>query len=681
MKRHRFAPDALIEVLHTAQELFGFLQPDLLHYVAHGLKLPPSRVYGVATFYHFFSFAPKGKHTCVVCTGTACYVKGADRLLAAIEGCLGTDRGQDDGRRPGLPDDGPLPGACGLAPVVVFDGEVSGNQQPETARDRLKGWNQRWISLICMRSPRRSDRPASPCGSAAARRRVASPPGRRRCGRASRRPSPQAGLGDRVQVCEVGCMRLCCEGPLVQVDPDGALYERVKPEEAGSIVAALDGVPRPAARAATPASPSSHCRCPSCWRTAAGSSPSGSSRTSKPAGIEVLYHVLREMSPAEVVAEITRSGLRGRGGAGYPTGLKWATVAKQPAERKFVVCNADEGDPGAFMDRSVLESDPHRVLEGMAIAAYAVGANQGYIYVRGEYPLAIQRLETAIKQAKRHGLLGSQIFDSPFDFKIDIRIGAGAFVCGEETALIHSIEGLRGVPRPRPPYPAAAGLWDLPTLINNVETFANIPPIIRKGGDWFASIGTEKSKGTKVFALAGKIRNTGLVEVPMGTTLRQIVEEIGGGPPEGTIKAVQTGGPSGGCIPADAPGHTRRLRVAHRGRFDHGLRRHDRHGPGHQHGGRGPVLHGILHGRVVRQVHPLPRGTVQLHRLLQRISRGLGTRADLDQLEALCDMVKHTSLCGLGQSAPNPVLSTLRYFRHEYEALIRDGLHSPQQGG
>jgi bidirectional [NiFe] hydrogenase diaphorase subunit len=325
------------------------------------------------------------------------------------------------------------------------------------------------------------------------------------------------------------------------------------------------------------------------------------------------------------------------------------------------------------MDRSILESDPHRVLEGMAIAAYAVGANRGYMYVRGEYPLAIRRLETAIKQAKRHGLLGSQIFDSPFDFKIDIRIGAGAFVCGEETALLHSIQGLRGVPRPRPPYPAESGLWDHPTLINNVETFANIPVIIRNGGEWFASIGTEGSKGTKVFALAGKIRNTGLVEVPMGTTLRQIVEEIGGGPPAGSIKAVQTGGPSGGCIPAE--------HLDTRVDYDSLLRVGSIMGSGgmivmDQDTDMVDVAKYFMEfcmeescGKCI----PCRAGTVQLYRLLDRIGQGHGTRADLDQLEVLCDMVKHTSLCGLGQSAPNPVLSTLRYFRHEYEALIRDG--------
>jgi bidirectional [NiFe] hydrogenase diaphorase subunit len=490
-----------------------------------------------------------------------------------------------------------------------------------------------------------------------------------------------AGLGERVQVCEVGCMRLCCEGPLVGVDPGGALYQKVTPEEARSVVAALDGGTA-TARRGDPDSPFFARQMGIVLENSGRVEPDRIESYIEAGGYEALYHVLREMEPAQVVAEVTASGLRGRGGAGYPTGLKWGTVAKQAADRKFVVCNADEGDPGAFMDRSVLESDPHRVVEGMAIAAYAVGAAQGYIYVRGEYPLAIRRLETAIKQAKRLGLLGSQVFESPFDFKIDIRIGAGAFVCGEETALMNSIMGLRGVPRPRPPYPAAEGLWGFPTLINNVETFANIPPILRNGAAWYAGIGTEKSKGTKVFALAGKIRNTGLVEVPMGMTLREIVEEIGGGPPEGaTIKAVQTGGPSGGCIPAD--------------QLDTPVDYESLAKVGSIMGSGGMIVMDDSTDMVdvakffmefcmdesCGKCIPCRAGTVQLHRLLARFGQGRATRTDLERLEELCDMVKHASLCGLGQSAPNPVLSTLRYFRHEYESRIRSDHDGPAAPG
>jgi bidirectional [NiFe] hydrogenase diaphorase subunit len=482
----------------------------------------------------------------------------------------------------------------------------------------------------------------------------------------------KSGRGERVQVCEVGCMRLCCEGPLVQVDPDGPLYEKVVPADATSIIAALDGGTA-TARRGDPGRPFFARQRPIVLENSGLVEPERIESYIAAQGYQALHHVLREMDPAQVVDAAIRSGLRGRGGAGYPTGVKWATVAKQSAERRFVVCNADEGDPGAFMDRSVLESDPHRILEGMAIAAYAVGANQGFIYVRGEYPLAIRRIETAIRQAKRNGLLGSQIFESPFDFKVDIRIGAGAFVCGEETALIASIEGRRGMPRPRPPYPAESGLWNSPTLINNVETYANIPPIIRNGADWFASIGTATSKGTKVFALAGKIRNTGLVEVPMGTTLRQIVEDIGGGPPEGgTIKAVQTGGPSGGCIPADAldtPVDYESLAQVGSIMGSGGMIVMD------QNTDMVDVAKFFMEfckdescGKCV----PCRAGTVQMHRLLTRISQGIATRADLQKLEGLCDMVKYTSLCGLGQSAPNPVLSTLRYFRHEFESRLRD---------
>jgi bidirectional [NiFe] hydrogenase diaphorase subunit len=377
------------------------------------------------------------------------------------------------------------------------------------------------------------------------------------------------------------------------------------------------------------------------------------------------------MSPALVIEQVTKSGLRGRGGAGYPTGLKWGTVAKAGSGQKYIVCNGDEGDPGAFMDRSVMESDPHRVLEGMAIAAYAVGASEGYLYVRAEYPLAIKRLKLAIKAAEKQGLLGKGIGGTDFSFHVEIRLGAGAFVCGEETALIASIEGNRGTPRPRPPYPAQSGLWGCPTLINNVETFANIAPIIRNGAEWFASIGTEKSKGTKVFALAGKINNTGLVEVPMGITLREIVYEIGGGVPEGhEFKAVQTGGPSGGCIPAellDLPVDYDSLGKA-----------------GSIMGSGGMIIMDDTSNMVdvakyfmefcmtesCGKCVPCRVGTVHMHSLLDKIVGGTATADDVTLLERLADVVRHTSLCGLGQTAPNPVLSTLRYFRKEYDSLL-----------
>ncbi|AFZ59620.1 SLBB domain-containing protein [Anabaena cylindrica FACHB-243] len=485
-----------------------------------------------------------------------------------------------------------------------------------------------------------------------------------------------AGLEDTIQVTGVGCMRLCCQGPLVQVDipenhTESKLYEKVTPEDATQIIAGVNGAETNLQQGDL-TQPFFTNQLPIVLENSGKIDPERIQSYIAAEGYQALYQVLREMKPGEVVETITRSGLRGRGGAGYPTGLKWATVAKSAGERKFVICNADEGDPGAFMDRSVLESDPHRVLEGMAIAAYSIGATQGYIYVRAEYPIAIHRLETAIRQSQRLGLLGSQIFESPFDFKIDIRIGAGAYVCGEETALMASIEGKRGVPHPRPPYPAESGLWGYPTLINNVETFANIAPIIRKGADWFANIGTAKSKGTKVFALAGKIRNTGLIEVPMGTSLQQIVEEMGGGVPDhGIAKAVQTGGPSGGCIPASA--------------FATPVDYESLTALGSMMGSGGMIVMDQTTNMVdvarffmefcmdesCGKCIPCRVGTVQLYQLLTKISKGEAAQTDLQLLEELCDMVKQTSLCGLGQSAPNPVFSTLRYFHDEYLALIR----------
>jgi bidirectional [NiFe] hydrogenase diaphorase subunit len=468
-------------------------------------------------------------------------------------------------------------------------------------------------------------------------------------------------------------MGLCGEGPLVKVDPEGTLYQRVDVATARRIVDEHVGAgkvvedhrvdttqPFFAAQTKIVLENCGHINSESIDEYVAAD------------GYRALARVLAELQPPEVIEEVRRSGLRGRGGAGYPTGLKWGIVRKAPGEQKYVVCNADEGDPGAFMDRSVLEGDPHRILEGMAIAAYAVGANQGFVYVRAEYPLAIERLRLAIKQAEKVGLLGNRILDSQFNFRIDLRIGAGAFVCGEETALIRSIEGRRGRPRPRPPYPSERGLWGQPTLINNVETYANIAPILRRGSAWFAGIGTPKSTGTKVFALAGEIRNTGLIEVPMGIPLRTIIFDIGGGTPPGTeFKAAQTGGPSGGCLPAD--------------RLDLPVDYESLAAAGSIMGSGGLI---VIDSRstmvkVARyfmefsvdescgKCIPCRVGTVHIHKLLDKIANGRATAEDLVLLEELCIMVKETSLCGLGQAAPNPVLSTLRSFRSEYEALLR----------
>ncbi len=483
------------------------------------------------------------------------------------------------------------------------------------------------------------------------------------------------GLERWCRVRGVGCMGLCAHGPLVSVDteqPAETLYQYVTPDDAPAIVGALEGPPVERLHCPTNV-PFFQRQKKIVLENSGRIDPERIEEYIAADGYTALIKAITEMSPAEVIDEIIASGLRGRGGGGYPTGLKWTTVAKSEGDTKYVICNADEGDPGAFMDRSVLESDPHRILEGMAIAGYAIGASQGYVYVRGEYPLAVARLKTAIRQARRVNMLGSGIAGTQFAFHIDIRLGAGAFVCGEETALIASIEGKRGQPRPRPPYPAEYGLWGQPTLINNVETLANVAPIIRNGGDWYASLGTAKSKGTKVFALAGSINNTGLIEVPMGTPLREIIYEIGGGVSGGgQCKAIQTGGPSGGCIPAeflDTPVDYESLAALGSIMGSGGMIVMD------ESASMVDVARYFMEfcmtescGRCV----PCRVGTVHMHNLLDKFSRHEAAPRDLVLLEKLCDMVRNTSLCGLGQTAPNPVLSTLRYFRHEYIAAITE---------
>ena len=479
-----------------------------------------------------------------------------------------------------------------------------------------------------------------------------------------------AGLTD-VAVKRVGCLGLCAAGPLVEIPETGQLFERVRPDDVEGIVTALRDVKPTDPR--RPQGPFFEKQVRVATENFGRVDPESLADYLARGGYEALKRVLAEMTSTSVRDEITRSGLRGRGGAGYPTGLKWTTVAKAEGAKKYVICNADEGDPGAFMDRSVLESDPYRILEGMAIAAFAVHATEGYIYCRAEYPLAVARLRTAIRHAQRAGWLGGGIGDTSFTFDIQVRLGAGAFVCGEETALIASVEGRRGTPKPRPPYPAVQGLWDCPTLINNVETFANVPAIIRKGADWYADLGVGKSRGTKVFALAGRVVNTGLVEVPMGMSLREIIYDIGGGIIDGRpFKAVQTGGPSGGCIPAehlDMP-------VSYESLIELGSFM----------GSGGMIImddtscmvdvakyfQDFCRDESCGKCVPCRVGTTQLWMLLDAITRGRADLDDLAQLERLAHIVQRMSLCGLGQGAPNPIFSTLRYFRDEYMAHIVD---------
>lgn len=493
------------------------------------------------------------------------------------------------------------------------------------------------------------------------------------------------GLSEEVGVVKTGCFGLCALGPIMIVYPEGTFYSMVQEDDIPEIVAEhlLKGrvVTRLLYDETTKADEIIPLNETNFYkkqhrvalRNCGVINPENIEEYIGTGGYEALGIVLTEKTPEDVIQILLDSGLRGRGGAGFPTGLKWKFAAKNDADQKYVCCNADEGDPGAFMDRSILEGDPHAVLEAMTIAGYAIGASQGYIYVRAEYPIAVKRLEIAIGQAREYGLLGENIFDSGFNFDIELRLGAGAFVCGEETALMTSIEGNRGEPRPRPPFPALKGLFQKPTILNNVETYANIPQIIVNGPEWFASMGTEKSKGTKVFALGGKINNTGLVEVPMGTTLREIVEEIGGGIPNGKkFKAAQTGGPSGGCIPAehlDVPIDYDNLKEIGSMMGSGGLIVMD------EDTCMVDIAKFFLEFTVDEscgKCTPCRIGTRRMLEILEKITKGQATMEDLDRLEELCSHLQTSSLCALGQTAPNPVLSTLRYFRDEYIAHIVD---------
>ena len=495
----------------------------------------------------------------------------------------------------------------------------------------------------------------------------------------------EKGLDKEVKVVRTGCFGLCEAGPVVIVYPEGSFYAHVTTENVTKIVdehlikgrivkellykgsveedqksiKSLDKVDfyKKQKRVAL--------------RNCGVIDPENIDEYIAFDGYAALGKCLTEMSPDQVIDEILKSGLRGRGGGGFPTGMKWKFAKNSVSDKKYVCCNADEGDPGAFMDRSILEGDPHAVIEAMAIAAYAIGADQGYVYCRAEYPIAVKRLQIAIKQAREYGLLGKNIFGTDFCFDMDVRLGAGAFVCGEETALMNSIEGMRGEPRPRPPFPAVKGLFGKPTILNNVETYANVPQIINKGADWFCTMGTEKSKGTKVFALGGKINNTGLVEVPMGTTLREVIYDIGGGCPNGKkFKAAQTGGPSGGCIPASE--------------LDIEIDYDNLTAIGSMMGSGGMIVMDEDNCMVdiarffldftvdesCGKCAPCRIGTKRMLEILERIVEGKGQDGDIEKLEELAQSIKTTALCGLGQTAPNPVLSTLKYYRHEYEAHI-----------
>ncbi len=495
----------------------------------------------------------------------------------------------------------------------------------------------------------------------------------------------EEGLEREVKVVRTGCFGLCEMGPVVIVYPEGAFYKKVEEKDVeeivkehlikGRIVKRLlyeESVEKDSIKSLNQVDFYKK-QLRVALRNCGVIDPENIDEYIAMDGYKAITKVLTEMTPEQVIEEIKKSGLRGRGGAGFPTGMKWQFAYNSKDDKKYVCCNADEGDPGAFMDRSVLEGDPHAVLEAMSIAGYAIGSDQGYIYVRAEYPIAVKRLQIAIDQAREYGVLGNNILGTGFNFDIDLKIGAGAFVCGEETALLNSIEGKRGEPRPRPPFPAVKGLWQKPTILNNVETYANICQIILKGGDWFAGIGTERSKGTKVFALGGKINNTGLVEIPMGTTVREVIYEIGGGCPNGKeFKAVQTGGPSGGCIPAEC--------------IDTPIEYDTLVQIGSMMGSGGMIVMDEDNCMVdiarffldftcdesCGKCTACREGTRRMLEILERITEGKGEMEDIDKLESLAKNIKASALCALGQTAPNPILSTLRYFRHEYEAHIKD---------
>lgn len=494
----------------------------------------------------------------------------------------------------------------------------------------------------------------------------------------------EANIENEIKIVKTGCFGLCAEGPIVVIYPEGCMYCRVTKEDIKEIVEEhlvkgrivkrlLEGSEAPEVDTNAEQTDFFKKQYRVALRNCGKINPESIEEYIAEDGYMALGKVLTEMTPEDVIQVILDSGLRGRGGAGFPTGRKWEFARKSISDQKYVCCNADEGDPGAFMDRSILEGDPHVVLEAMAIAGYAIGANKGYIYVRAEYPIAVQRLKTAIKQAKEYGLLGDNIFGTSFSFDIELVLGAGAFVCGEETALMTSIEGMRGEPRPRPPFPAVKGLWQKPTILNNVETYANVPVIINRGADWFKQIGTEKSRGTKVFAVGGKIKNTGLVEIPMGTTLREVVYEIGGGIPGGKkFKAAQTGGPSGGCIPAsliDTPiDYDSLIKI------------------GSMMGSGGLIIMDedtcmvdiakfFLEFTVEESCGKCPPcriGTKRMYDILEKITNGNGELSDIDDLYDLAEGIKASALCGLGQTAPNPILSTLQYFKDEYIAHVVD---------
>ena len=680
-----------IPILQAIQKRFRYLPPGAIEAVSEKTGIPAAELYGVATFYTQFRLSPAGRHTVKVCHGTACHVAGAqgisDVLAETLE--ISPDGGTTQDKLFTVENVACL-GCCSLAPVAMIDEEVHGKlTRPKvgrvlkSCRDRAEGKAAEGknplegLGLVCADSGTKAISEVlvgmGSCGIASGARPVCE---------LFRLAGEKLGYGFKVT--ETGCMGMCHREPMVELvaadgtrtlygDVDVALAKKIIAEHVAhgrKIKGKAIETDAEGCEAHAFFSKQKRIVLSNCGKI----DPEVIEDYEGVGGYGAMMSVFSGMSPERVIAEITESGLRGRGGAGFSTGKKWLFARNAAGDEKYVICNADEGDPGAFMDRSIVESDPHRVIEGMAIAAYAIGARKGYIYCRAEYPLAVKRLHIAIDQARRKGYLGGQICGSPFSFDVEVKEGAGAFVCGEETALIASIEGRRGMPRVRPPFPAVSGLWGKPTNINNVETYANVPWIMANGAGAFSSMGTEKSKGTKVFALAGDIRRGGLVEVPMGMPLSMVIEEIGGGTASGLpVKAVQLGGPSGGCIPARLMGTVVDYDAVN--------------ATGAIMGSGGMVVMderacmvdiakfflNFTQDESCGKCTFCRIGTRRMLEILTRITDGQGVEGDIELLEELSARVVEASLCGLGQTAPNPVLTTIKYFREEYEAHINEG--------
>jgi NADH-quinone oxidoreductase subunit F len=701
-------PDATIPILQAIQARYRYLPSEALQRICDATEITPAQITGVASFYSQFRQNPVGEHIVKICEGTACHVSGAGEVGSELRRCLGMAGDSDtDPSGQFTMERVACVGSCSLAPVVTIDekiyGQLSALSVGKVLRDFIEannagrhngnGTRKRQAAPLDMAMARLGDKPVEiriglgSCGIASGAQEVR-----------DALDEAVASLGGMAAVKSVGCSGLCHREPLIEVIEAGhhTLYGNILPEEVRKIVRAHvkprgilhkvreeihdakarvleDRAWNPIAERRVDAAPYMKKQVRVVLENCGRIDPLSLEDYRKQEGMRALEDCLKHLSPAQVIERVRVAGLRGRGGAGFPTAVKWDLTRRAPGTVKYVICNADEGDPGAFMDRAVLEADPFRVIEGLIIAAYAIGASEGFLYVRREYPIAVRHVRAALKTAEEHGFLGERILGGPFNFKLHMREGAGAFVCGEETALMQSIEGKRGMPRPRPPYPAQSGLWGKPTLINNVETLACLPWIFRRGSEAFAAMGTEKSKGTKVFALVGKVNRGGLIEVPMGITIREIVEDIGGGIKGGKkFKAVLAGGPSGGCIPASLADT----------RIDY----EELASTGSIMGSGGLV---VLDDRdcavdIARYFLNFTQnescgkctycrvGTKRMLEILERICHGKGKEEDLRTLDELSIRVKKGSLCGLGQTAPNPVLTTLRYFRDEYEAHIRE---------